>query len=136
MVSVTSEVLANASVQSASARSARPDPSPPAGNDSFASLIDSNASHSDNRAQANSQTNSQDNSPGRVTGDPPPGAPTIRRAASDSRSRDTAAASDNAPRNRLWMIAIPPSTPATTPMPSAKSDAPRSQIEIRHVEVR
>ena len=95
MVSVTSEVLANASVQSASARSARPDPTPPAGNDSFASLIDSNASQSDNRTQANSQATVQDNSASQ--------APAPRRAddqqSADNRSRDTASASDNAPRN-------------------------------------
>ena len=93
MVSVTSEVLANASVQSASARSARPDPTPPAGNDSFASLIDSNASQNDNRA---AQTSSQDNSP------PASPAPAPRRAddtqGADNRPRDTSA-SDNAPRN-------------------------------------
>jgi len=98
VVSVTSEVLANASVQSASARSARPDPNPPAGNDSFGALIDSNASQGDNRAQANSQASSQDNSQG------PSQAPAPRRAddsqgASDNRSRDTTSASDNASRN-------------------------------------
>jgi flagellar hook-length control protein FliK len=95
VVSVTSEVLANASVQSASARSARPDPSPPA---SFAALIDSNVGQSDNRAQASSQANSQDNSQAASQ------APAPRRAddsqgPSDNRSRDTSSASDNPPRN-------------------------------------
>jgi flagellar hook-length control protein FliK len=94
VVSVTSEVLANASVQSASARSARPDPGPPAGNDSFGALIDSNAGQSDNRAQANPQDNPQG----------PSQAPAPRRAddshgPSNSRSRDTTSASDNPPRN-------------------------------------
>ena len=53
MVSVTSEVSANASFQNAAARSARPDSEPSAGNDSFAALVDSNtaASNNDNRTQ-------------------------------------------------------------------------------------
>jgi flagellar hook-length control protein FliK len=83
VVSVTSEVSANASFQSAAARSARPDSEPSAGNDSFATLVDSNtaASRNDNRTQ-----------------DP---APTPRRSddsqtASNNRSRDNAAASDRA----------------------------------------
>lgn len=86
MVSVTSEVSANASFQHAAARSARPDSEPPARNDSFAALVDSNtaAGNNDNRAQDN--------------------APATRRAddgqaASDNRSRDNAAASDKAARN-------------------------------------
>jgi flagellar hook-length control protein FliK len=82
VVSVTSEVSANASFQSAAARSARPDSDPPAGNDSFAALVDSNtaASHND-RAQdaAPSPRRSDDAQP-----------------ASDNRSRDSAAASDKA----------------------------------------
>ena len=83
MVSVTSEVSANASFQNAAARSARLDADPPAGNDSFAALVDSNtaASRNDSRAQ-----------------DP---APAPRRsddtqAGSGNRSRDNAAASDKA----------------------------------------
>ena len=94
MVSVTSEVLANASVQSASARSARPDPNPPAGNDSFAALIDSNANHSDSRAQANAQDNSQAASQA-----PAPRRADDSQAPTDNRSRDNTSASDNAPRN-------------------------------------
>ena len=133
MVSVTSEVLANASVQSASARSARPDPSPPAGNDSFAALIDSNAGHSDNRAQPSSQANSQDNS------QVPSQAPAPRRAddsqgPSDSRSRDNAAASDNAPRNgsddRDTAVnardGADPSAKADAPPAKSKSDTSKS----------
>ena len=83
MVSVTSEVSANASFQSAAARSARPDAEPSAGNDSFGALVHSNtaASRNDNRA--------------------PDPAPAPRRAddkqaTSDNRSRDNAAASDKA----------------------------------------
>lgn len=87
MVSVTSEVSANASFQSAAARSVRPDSDPRAGNDSFAALVDSNtaASHND-RAQDYA----------------PPAAPRRNddtQAASDNRSRDNAAASDKAARN-------------------------------------
>ena len=82
MVSVTSEVSANTSFQNAAAKSARPDSDPPAGNDSFAALVDSNtaASRNDNRAQDQ--------------------APAPRRSddaqASSNRSRDNAAASDKA----------------------------------------
>lgn len=121
MVSVTSEVLANASVQSAPARSVRPDPNPPAGNDSFASLIDSNASHHDSRIQAGSQ----DNSP------PASQAPALRRAddsqGSTDRSRDTTSASDNAQRsnsdNRDTVNASDNANPA------AKTDAPRGETK-------
>jgi chemotaxis protein MotD len=83
VVSVTSEVSANASFQSAAARSARPDSDPPAGNDSFAALVDSNtaASRNDNRAQDSA---------------PAPRRPDDTQAASGSRSRDNAAASDKA----------------------------------------
>ena len=85
MVRVTSEVSANASFQNAAAKSARPDSDSPAGNDSFAALVDSNtaASRNDNRAQDQ--------------------APAPRRSddtqASGNRSRDNAAASDKAARN-------------------------------------
>ena len=128
MVSVTSEVLASASVQSASTRSARPDPSPPAGSDSFATLIDSNASQSD-RAQASSQDNFQ----------APSKASARRRAddsqgTSDNRSRGPAAASDNAPRNdsndRATTVNTRdeeyPGSKADLPQTKSKSDAPKS----------
>ena len=83
MVSVTSEVSANASFQNAAARSARPDSEPPARNDSFAALVDNNtaASNNDNRAQDNA---------------PAPRRYDDAQAASDNRSRDNAAASDKA----------------------------------------
>ncbi|MCA6114656.1 flagellar hook-length control protein FliK [Bradyrhizobium sp. WSM 1738] len=74
--------MANASFHSAAAKSARPDPDPPAGNDSFAALVDSNAAanRNDNRAQES--------------------APAPRRSddtpASGNRQRDNAAASDKA----------------------------------------
>jgi flagellar hook-length control protein FliK len=88
VVSVTSEVSANASFQNAAARSARPDSEPSARNDSFAALVDSNsaASNNDNRAQEN---RSQDNAPAPRRSDD-------AQAASDNRSRDNAAASDKA----------------------------------------
>jgi flagellar hook-length control protein FliK len=86
VVSVTSEVSANTSFQNAAARSARLDSEPSAGTGSFAALVDSNttASNNDNRA--------------------PDAAPAPRRsddaqATSDNRSRDNAAASDKAARN-------------------------------------
>ncbi|WOH67521.1 flagellar hook-length control protein FliK [Bradyrhizobium sp. BWA-3-5] len=77
--------MANASFQSAAAKSARPDSDPPAGNDSFAALVDSNtaASRNDNRAQ--------DHAPAPRRSDDTP--------ASGSRARDNAAASDKAARN-------------------------------------
>jgi flagellar hook-length control protein FliK len=83
VVSVTSEVSASTSLQNAQARSARPDPGPSAGNDSFAALVDSNAAASanDNRAQDTSS-----NDPRRADG---PG----------NRSRDNTAAPDKTPRN-------------------------------------
>ncbi|WP_065753327.1 flagellar hook-length control protein FliK [Bradyrhizobium paxllaeri] len=86
MVSVTSEVSANASFQTAAARSARPDAEPSAGNDSFAALVDSNtaASRDDHRAP--------DTAPAPRRSDDTP-------AASDNRSRDNAAAPDKAARN-------------------------------------
>ncbi|KRR18333.1 flagellar hook-length control protein FliK [Bradyrhizobium retamae] len=82
MVSVTSEVSANASFQSAAARSARPDSDPPARNDSFASLVDSNtaASHNDRAQDAAPSPRRSDDA----------------QSASDNRSRDSAAASDKA----------------------------------------
>ncbi|MCK1515046.1 flagellar hook-length control protein FliK [Bradyrhizobium sp. 190] len=81
MVSVTSEVSANASFQNAAARSARPDSEPSAGNDSFAALV---ASNNDNRTQDNA---------------PAPRRSDDTQAAPDNRSRDNAAASDKAARN-------------------------------------
>ena len=85
MVSVTSEVSANASFQNAAARSARPDSEPPARNDSFATLVDSNtaASRNDNRAP---------------DAPPAPRRSDDAQAASDNRSRNDAAASDKADR--------------------------------------
>ncbi|MEH2587584.1 flagellar hook-length control protein FliK [Bradyrhizobium sp. AZCC 1721] len=82
MVSVTSEVSANASFQSAAARSARPDSDPPGGNDSFAALVDSNtaASHNDRAQDAAPSPRRSDDA----------------QSASDNRSRDSAAASDKA----------------------------------------
>src|SRR5262245_43462877 len=91
VVSVTSEVSANASFQRAAARSVRSDSEPSAGNDGFAALVDSNTAASRNdRAQDSA---------------PPPAS---RRnddtqAATDNRSRDNAAsdkpASDKTARN-------------------------------------
>ena len=84
MVSVTSEVSANAAFQSAQARSARPDSSASAGNDSFATLVDSNtAASSDNRAQDTSSAQA-----------PAPRRADDSQAPPDNRSRDNAAASD------------------------------------------
>ena len=87
MVSVTSEVLANASFQGAQARSARADSDQSAGNDSFATLVDSNAaaSNNDNRAQDRAQDSA-----------PAPRRSDDSQAASDNRARDNAAASDKA----------------------------------------
>jgi flagellar hook-length control protein FliK len=86
VVSVTSEVSANTSFQNATARSARLDSEPPARNDSFATLVDSNtaASNNDNRTQDSA---------------PAPRRSDDAQAASDNRSRDNAAASDKAARN-------------------------------------
>jgi chemotaxis protein MotD len=87
VVSVTSEVSANASFQNAAAKSARPDSDPPAGNDSFAALVDSNtaASRNDNRAQ--------DQAPAPRRSDD------AQASGNRSRDRDNAAASDKAARN-------------------------------------
>ena len=83
VVSVTSEVLANASFQAAQARSARPHSDQAAGNDSFSALVDSNtaASNNDNRTQDSSSA---------------PRRSYDSQAASDNRARDNAAASDKA----------------------------------------
>src|SRR4029079_4243319 len=85
VVSVTSEVLANASFQNAAARSARPDSEPSGRSDSFATLVDRHtaARRNDNRA--------------------PDTPPASRRfvdapAAADNRSRNDTAASDRADR--------------------------------------
>ena len=87
MVSVTSEVLANASFQGAQARSARADSAQSAGNDRFATLVDSNAaaSNNDNRAQDRAQDSA-----------PAPRRSDDAQAASDNRARDNNAASDKA----------------------------------------
>jgi flagellar hook-length control protein FliK len=88
VVSVTSEVSANTSFQNAAAKAARPD-SESAGNDSFAALVGSK------KAASNNDTRTQDNAPGPRRSDD-------TQAASNSRSRDNAAASDradNAARN-------------------------------------
>src|SRR5882672_2743419 len=87
VVSVTSEVLANASFQGAQARSARADSGQSAGNDSFAALVDSNsaASNNDNRVQDRTQDSAS--APRRADDS---------QAASDNRARDNAAAADKA----------------------------------------
>ncbi len=87
MVSVTSEVLANASFQNAQAKSARADSGQSAGKDSFATLVDSNtaATNNDNRAQDRARDSA-----------PAARRPDDSQAASDSRARDKAAASDKA----------------------------------------
>src|SRR6059036_1069810 len=87
VVSVTSEVLANASFQGAQARSARADSDQSAGNDSFAALVDSNAaaSNNDNRVQDRVQDRTQDSAPAPRRSDD-------SQAASDNRARDNAAA--------------------------------------------
>jgi flagellar hook-length control protein FliK len=87
VVSVTSEVFANASFQSAQARSARADSGQSAGNDSFAALVDSNsaASNNDNRVQDRTQDSAS--APRRADDS---------QAASDNRARDNAAAADKA----------------------------------------
>ena len=73
--------------QTAAARSARPDSEPPAGNDSFAALVDSNTAASNN-----------DNShPGQRAR---PRRSDDAQAASDNRSRANAAASDKADKAR------------------------------------
>ena len=94
MVSVTSEVLANASFQSAQAKSARADSGQSAGNDSFATLVDSNAAASNNDNRAKDRT--QDSTPAPRRSDD-------SQATSDNRARDNAAtdkaASDKAARN-------------------------------------
>ena len=94
MVSVTSEVLANASFQSAQAKSARADSGQSAGNDSFAMLVDSNAAASNNDNRAKDRT--QDSTPTPRRSDD-------SQATSDNRARDNAAtdkaASDKAARN-------------------------------------
>jgi flagellar hook-length control protein FliK len=91
VVSVPSEVLANASFQGARARSARADSDQSAGNDSFAALVDSNtaASNNDNRVQDRVQDRTQDSAPAPRRSDD-------SQAASDNRARDNAAASDKA----------------------------------------
>ncbi|WP_426528393.1 flagellar hook-length control protein FliK [Bradyrhizobium sp. McL0615] len=133
MVSVTSEVSANASFQNAAARSARPDSEPPAGNDSFAALVDSNTAASRN-------DRAQDSAP----------APAMRRnddTAIDNRSRDNAAASDKAAADKAARNAsndrddaaakarrddeadskVDTDTKAATPRRAkSKSDAPKS----------
>ena len=84
VVSVTSEVLANASFQNAKAKSARADSSQSAGNDSFATLVDSNtaAGNNDNRAPDRSRDSAS-----------APRRPDDSQAASDNRARDKAPAS-------------------------------------------
>jgi flagellar hook-length control protein FliK len=85
VVSVTSEVSANASFQNAAARSARPDSDPRPGTDSFATLVDSNtaASRNDNRVQDSA---------------PPPRRSDDTQTTSGNRSRDNGATSDKAGR--------------------------------------
>ena len=139
MVSVTSEVLANASFQGAQARSARPDSDQSAGNDSFAALVDSNAAASNN-----------DNRPLR-TQRPPRAARTIRKPHPTTASRDNAAASDKAASDKAARndsndrdaaakarddakadakVDAEPTRPArlkSTRVAKSKSDAPKSE---------
>ena len=131
MVSVTSEVSANASFQSAAARSARPDSEPTAGNDSFAALVDSNTAASRN-------DRAQDSAPAPRRNDD---------TATDNRSRDNAAASDKAAADKAARNAsndrddaaakarrddqadskVDTDTKAATPRRAkSKSDAPKS----------
>ncbi len=137
MVSVTSEVLANASFQSAAARSARPDSDQSARNDSFAALVDSNtaASNNDNRTQDNA---------------PAPRRSDDSQAASDSRARDNAA-SDKAASDKAARNDSNDRNAAAKARDDAKADAkvrrkgrygpqgrndPLRQIEVRCAEVR
>jgi chemotaxis protein MotD len=88
VVSVTSEVLPNASFQNAQVKSARADTGQSAGNDSFATLVDSNtAASKDNRAQDRAQDSA-----------PAPRRSDDTQPASDNRARNNAA-SDKAARN-------------------------------------
>jgi flagellar hook-length control protein FliK len=89
VVSVTSELSANLAFQGTSARSARPDSDPSAGNDSFAALVDSNTADAtyDNRAQ--DKSSAQAAAPRRADDPPPP---------ADTRSRDNGKAADKAAR--------------------------------------
>jgi chemotaxis protein MotD len=80
VVSVTSEVLANASFQNAQARSAKTDSDQPSGNDRFAALVDSNtaaSSNNDNRADGTAAPRRGDDQP-----------------APDNRARDNSAAAE------------------------------------------
>jgi len=115
VVSVTSEVLANASFQGAQARSARLDSDQSTGNDSFAALVDSNtaASSNDNRAQDN---RAQDTAPAPRRSDDP-------QAASDNRSRDNTAASDKAASDKTARNDSNDRDAATKARDDAKADA-------------
>ena len=113
MVSVTSEVLANASFQGAQARSARADSDQSAGNDSFATLVDSNAaaSNNDNRAQDRAQDSA-----------PAPRRSDDSQAASDNRARD------NTPRRTRLHLIKPRATIPTTAMPRPRRATTPKQI--------
>jgi len=87
VVSVTSEVLANASFQGAPPRSARSDSDQASGNDSFSALVNSNA------AAGNADNRSQDTS---AAPTPAPRRADDSQATPDNRSRDNAAASGQA----------------------------------------
>ncbi|MFL6840776.1 MAG: flagellar hook-length control protein FliK [Bradyrhizobium sp.] len=89
MISVTSEVSANLSFQGASARSARPDSDPSAGNDSFAALVDSSTADTNNDNRAQDKSSAQAAAPRRADDPPPP---------ADTRSRDNSKAPDKAAR--------------------------------------
>src|SRR3954453_13570635 len=89
VISVTSEVSANLSFQGASARSARPDSDPSAGNDSFAALVDSSTADTNNDNRAQDKSSAQAAAPRRPDDPPPP---------ADTRSRDNSKAPDKAAR--------------------------------------
>jgi len=114
VVSVTSEVLANASFQGAQAKSARADSSQSAGNDSFATLVDSNAaaSNNDNRAQDRAQDSA-----------PAPRRSDDSQAASDNRARDNAAASDKAASDKAARNDSNDRDAAARPRDDGKADA-------------
>lgn len=86
MVSVTSEALASRSFQGATPRSARPDPASRAGNDGFASLVDSNTAPTSDNNRYDPQP-----APARRSDD--------STSTTDPRSRDTSTAPDRAPRD-------------------------------------
>ena len=115
MVSVTSEVLANASFQGAQARSARADSDQSAGNDSFAALVDSNAAASNNDNRAQDRT--QDSAPSPRRSDDRKQHPTTARATTPPRRTRLHLIK---PRATIPMTATPRPRRATTPKPMPK----------------